>query len=127
MLTQIIEAGKLLAAMACEGTFTGVLSDMASKMFTARKNHATVAIASALESFCRSWTIALVDATDWTRHVWDDARGDGYGHGRGRTMIRGMVVVGGTVEVGRRRIRGFTLRGFTLHTNRAVEKETRLI
>lgn len=85
-------------------------------MFTARKDHSAVTITSTLKSFSRSRTVTFIYASDRTRHVWDVSRGDSDGH----------CVVGIEVEV-EERIRGGSVRGFALHRNRALEKETTFI
>jgi hypothetical protein len=106
---------------------------MTSKMFTARKNHTTVAITSTLKSFCRSRTVTFIYTSYRTRHIWDKTGSNDNGHVRVLRMIRILLLAvmdvekvsacGQSVE----RIRGGSVRGFALHRNRALEKETTFI
>jgi hypothetical protein len=62
MLAQIVETRELLSTMAGERTFTGVLPNVPGQVFAPAKNHATIAITTTLERFCRRGTIAPVYA-----------------------------------------------------------------
>jgi hypothetical protein len=63
MLAEIVEARKLFGTMTGERALAGMLPNMPSQMFTPGINHATFAIASALEGFSRSWAITFGDTT----------------------------------------------------------------
>ena len=83
MLAQIVEARELLSTMAGERTFAGVLPvermmsesgteeggkgkehgpNVPGQVFAPAKNHATIAITTTLERFCRRGTITPIDA-----------------------------------------------------------------
>lgn len=60
MLTKVVEARKLLSAMAGKRTFAGVFPDMPSQMLTPAKHHSTFAVAPALKSLCRSGSVTFI-------------------------------------------------------------------
>jgi len=71
MLAQIIEAGELLPAVACEGAFAGVLSNMSGQMLAPRKDHSTLAISPARKRLCRRSAISFrrIRIRVWTE-IW---------------------------------------------------------
>lgn len=62
MLTEIVETRELFSTMAGERTFAGVLPNVPGQVFAPAKNHATIAITTTLERFCRRGTITPVHA-----------------------------------------------------------------
>jgi hypothetical protein len=80
MLTKVIKTRKLLSAMTRKRTFTSVFSDVTSEMLATRKDHTTVAIASALKRFRGCGAVTFIYASDWTRHVRDVPLSDHSGH-----------------------------------------------
>lgn len=62
MLAEVVEARELFSAMAGERTFAGVLSNVPGQVLAPAKNHATIAITTTLECFCRCGTITPVCA-----------------------------------------------------------------
>jgi len=62
MLAQVVKTRELFPAMTGKGTFTSMFPDVPGEMFTPTEDHATLAIASALESLCRGRAVTFVNA-----------------------------------------------------------------
>jgi hypothetical protein len=84
MLAEIVETRELLSAMTSERTFAGVLSNVPGEVFAPAKNHATIAITTTLERFCRrgaiapvcAWAIRLLGLLEGV--VWREDEGGGH-------------------------------------------------
>lgn len=59
VLTKVIKTRKLLAAVTTKRALSCVFSDVTREVLAPRENHATFAIAPALEGLCWSWAVAF--------------------------------------------------------------------
>lgn len=116
MLTKIVETRELFTTVTCERTFTSVLPNVSGKMLATTEDHTTLAIASALESFCRSWTITFIYTAGRDRGRMVSNQGGHCGHIWGRLrlllVVCELVEVIVLVRVGRRRRWTYSVRAF---------------